>query len=183
MLQQLAYTDETRECLDGPLAWPPDIQPRQPFPLPLPSPFTSPRRPASFLSSISPAIPVRRAYTYVYARTYERCAENRALHLARSARSIAAAVAVAAVGCTLRHICKSSDERARARYTPEFLLSLGWTDSGHDIRRIGTGEMSALRVTVIHASPLVVRLSRFARVPAFSLIFIRHLVYSYRDAR
>jgi len=54
--------------------------------------------------------------------------------------------------CTLRHICKLLN--TRARYTGSFLFGPGGSTIS-DIRHIGTGETSASRVTVIRASPLV----------------------------
>lgn len=98
------YT-ESRECLDGPLAWPPDIQLQQPFPPYLASPL-------SFLPPLGeqPAV-------CVCAHTHTHDAPRIACTLRGRARWDA-----------LYAVYVNRGTSTCARYTPEFLLSFDWAD-------------------------------------------------------
>lgn len=139
------WITESPESLGGPLAWPPDIQPRQYV-----SPSLPPRA-AQFPSS-SGDFNVRGVYTNV------RDAPREPIAPCTLAAPRDDALCAIYVNCWTRALVLH-------RLVSPLFRARGTTIS--DIRHIGTGETSASRVTVIRASPLV----SSCFVPTFSYIY------------
>lgn len=144
------WITESPESLGGPLAWPPDIQPRQ---------CVSPSRPLAPRGFLLPrVISTCAACVHQLIHERKRSAPREPIAPCTLASPRDDALCAIYVNCWTRALVLH-------RLVSPLFRARGTTIS--DIRHIGTGETSASRVTVIRASPLV----SSCFVPTFSYIY------------